>query len=899
MGPLLVSDAYTFVNGNGRKLYKMDYDGVKEDYETPNLSVLAEHITDSGITTMAFQRNPDEIWWGTRLDGTLLSMTYDVIQNVIAWARHPFYTGSELEGATESSGYSISPEYPTLQALTAAEIPTTPTAPVMTPGATAVTNATELEAMTGSTAYYLTQDIDLTGVTWTPITTFTGVFDGRGYTLSNLTISAAASDNQAMFGTCGDGAEIYDVTLKDFTITGKDNVGALIAQHTTAASLKVKNVDVINPTITCNVYGGGLIGYIAGVTDGGIYDCDITNPIITATAGFAGGAFGDVEAGTLTEDFNIVDVNSTGGTVTSVESSIGGFIGYVQGGSTAEAYEIAFYDCACSTAVISAPTASQIDGYGGFVAYSSIETSYTTCSATGSITITSNGSSDVQAVGGFCGFEDSGSGGAATVINCSATGNITIDANTEMDVTLVGGFIGKYDSTEYNSHLRCYATGDISVTNLDDTTTTLGAIGGFAGGVLMGAAEGADIQRCWATGDITLSSVDLADSNWKGGIGGFAGLVYLSQPLVSTAQILNCYAWGSITITTATTASSNDLRIGGFIGSISHASTHGGTVTITNVYSAQTNTATGSGLTSQLPSGTTFAGATYSQGSIGYVEDDTITLTMSTSYWDTDTSTISTDDYATGHVTTWMQTQSNYTSAGWDFDTIWYMPTPTYWINGIGCNSVAVIPSSGEDEVWVTVGRVINGSLTHYIERMKPRDWGSDMEDMVFLDSALTYDSTSTTSITGAGHLEGETVGMLADGAVIPTDTVASGGVTLTTAASVVQLGLPYTYKLKPMRLDQNTRKGTSKGSIKIAVEAVVSFYQTLNAKHSNGTTARSIPWRETDQTYTTPPDLYTGDKEIHVDCGYSVEDPFQIEGNDPMPCTVRAIIPRLDMTGR
>jgi hypothetical protein len=346
------------------------------------------------------------------------------------------------------------------------------------------------------------------------------------------------------------------------------------------------------------------------------------------------------------------------------------------------------------------------------------------------------------------------------------------------------------------------------------------------------------------------------------------------------------------------------LRIGGFIGSISHASTHGGTVTITNVYSAQTNTATGSGLTSQLPTGTTFAGATYSQGSIGYVEDDTITLTMSTSYWDTDTSTISTDDYARGHITTWMQTESNYTDAGWDFTTIWYMPTPTYWIdstnsNGIGCNSVAVKPSTTEDEVWLSVGRVINGSLVHFIERMKPRSWGDDMDDMFFVDSGLTYDSTSTTSITGLDHLEGETVAILADGAVVATQTVSGGALTLAVAASTVQAGLPYTYILKPMRWDQNTRRGTSKGSIKRAAEVVVSFYKTLNAKQSNGTTARSIPWRSTSQTYTTPPDLFTGDRVMHTDVGFDVEDPFQIEGNDPMPCTVRAIIARLDMTGR
>lgn len=43
--PVLLSDAIAFVNSTGRKLYKLAYNGVSEDYETPDLTVLAEHIT--------------------------------------------------------------------------------------------------------------------------------------------------------------------------------------------------------------------------------------------------------------------------------------------------------------------------------------------------------------------------------------------------------------------------------------------------------------------------------------------------------------------------------------------------------------------------------------------------------------------------------------------------------------------------------------------------------------------------------------------------------------------------------------------------------------------------------------------------------------------------------------
>jgi hypothetical protein len=99
--------------------------------------------------------------------------------------------------------------------------------------------------------------------------------------------------------------------------------------------------------------------------------------------------------------------------------------------------------------------------------------------------------------------------------------------------------------------------------------------------------------------------------------------------------------------------------------------------------------------------------------------------------------------------------------------------------------------------------------------------------------------------------------------------------------------------------MDQNTRQGTSKGSIKKIAEAAISFYKTLNAQYGDGTATYNINWRETSHEYGTPPDLYTGDKVVVADGSFDAEDPFQIEGSDPLPCTVRAIIPRTEVTGR
>ena len=215
--------------------------------------------------------------------------------------------------------------------------------------------------------------------------------------------------------------------------------------------------------------------------------------------------------------------------------------------------------------------------------------------------------------------------------------------------------------------------------------------------------------------------------------------------------------------------------------------------------------------------------------------------------------------------------------------------------------SVAVIPGDGEDEVWVFMQRTVDSDTVRSIERMKPRNWGDDVEDMFFVDSGLTYDGEPTNNFTGLEHLEGETVAILGDGAVFPRQVVTGATLPSDLAhdVSVAQIGLPFTYKLKPMRLDQNTQAGTSKGSIKKFAEVAISFYKTLNAKFGDGTTTFTVPWRESSDDYGDPPALFTGDKQVQADGGFNVEDPFEITGSDPVPCSVRAIVPRVEKVGR
>lgn len=215
--------------------------------------------------------------------------------------------------------------------------------------------------------------------------------------------------------------------------------------------------------------------------------------------------------------------------------------------------------------------------------------------------------------------------------------------------------------------------------------------------------------------------------------------------------------------------------------------------------------------------------------------------------------------------------------------------------------SVCVIPGATEDEVWVSVLRTLNGVQTRCIERFAVRDFG-DHTDAWFLDCAKKYDSTATTTITGLDHLEGETVGIIADGATLPTQVVSGGTVTLPTAASTVIVGIPFRSTLKPMRIEQlyaNAPGGTAHGSYRKIAELVLSFLETLDAEYGIDTShLLPMEWR-TDEVYDDPPDLFTGDKIVTLDGGHDPDDPIVISTNSPQPCTLRAIVARMNVTGR
>ncbi len=145
-----------------------------------------------------------------------------------------------------------------------------------------------------------------------------------------------------------------------------------------------------------------------------------------------------------------------------------------------------------------------------------------------------------------------------------------------------------------------------------------------------------------------------------------------------------------------------------------------------------------------------------------------------------------------------------------------------------------------------------------------------------------------TTSITGLDHLEGQVVSILGDGAVQPDKTVASGAITLSTKASIVHVGLPYTSKLVTLNLEAGSVDGTAQSKTKRINELTVRLYRSLGmTAGSEGQTLDTVPFRDSSDPMDSSPTLFTGDKKLPYPHGYETSGNIEIQQTQPLPTKI------------
>jgi hypothetical protein len=245
-----------------------------------------------------------------------------------------------------------------------------------------------------------------------------------------------------------------------------------------------------------------------------------------------------------------------------------------------------------------------------------------------------------------------------------------------------------------------------------------------------------------------------------------------------------------------------------------------------------------------------------------------------------------------------------------------YLPSQDIWgwhrhdTDGV-IERVCTVPEDDEDAVYLVVKRNIDGSDVRYIERMHSRFFReSDGSDAVFLDSSLTYDGAPATAISGLDHLEGEDVAVMADGIVVAnpndpdnadldTHTVTAGAITLSTAASLVHVGLPYFSDLETLDIDSVGRSIKDKkilvNKVTYVLEKSREFYTGKDAPTDDATDPIEglSRWeRKTDEDDASPAVLTT-DVDVVIERNWDSNGRVFARVIDPVPVTILAVIPQ------
>lgn len=98
--PIRIDGAIVFVSRDGHGVHTLTYSPDADGMVTPDLTQLAEDVTEAGVVAIAWCRRPRRVLWCLLADGTLASLTYSPADQVSAWNRHTMQDAKVLSIAS-------------------------------------------------------------------------------------------------------------------------------------------------------------------------------------------------------------------------------------------------------------------------------------------------------------------------------------------------------------------------------------------------------------------------------------------------------------------------------------------------------------------------------------------------------------------------------------------------------------------------------------------------------------------------------------------------------------------------------------------------------------------------------------------------------------------------------
>lgn len=174
------------------------------------------------------------------------------------------------------------------------------------------------------------------------------------------------------------------------------------------------------------------------------------------------------------------------------------------------------------------------------------------------------------------------------------------------------------------------------------------------------------------------------------------------------------------------------------------------------------------------------------------------------------------------------------------------------------------------------------------------------MDASLGLDSGVTgTDATPRARWTGLDHLEGRSVGVLADGAPRAEATVTAGGIDIDPPASAVAAGLPFTHLIEPLPPEMLSAAGAKAAPLRL-VSVTFRLLETAALSVDLGRGAVEVPFRRLGpDVLDRPPEPFSGDRTLRA-LGWRADATsplWRVEGAAPLPVTLLSVTTELKVT--
>lgn len=207
----------------------------------------------------------------------------------------------------------------------------------------------------------------------------------------------------------------------------------------------------------------------------------------------------------------------------------------------------------------------------------------------------------------------------------------------------------------------------------------------------------------------------------------------------------------------------------------------------------------------------------------------------------------------------------------------------------IGKKIVLFDPTS-QGSYWFTITDVTSGTVaTAQVDRVL----AVGLRGLITTHWARVY-----ATLSGLDHLEGATVSIVADGAVLSPQVVTSGEITLDQEGIVVHVGLPITADMQTLPLALQVDHAFGQGRLKNINHACLRVYRSSGIYVGpNEDQLLEIKPRTT-EVYGTPPELRTEEVEIMLSPSWTEDGAIFVRQTDPLPLTILAMTLEVSLGG-